>query len=249
MAAFDLKLPAQRRSNPQPDHIAPSEGDDTFRQPCCVLFFLSSNLDMLAPLARRIVLARPVATAFQTRPFSASTPNNDTAVVKVDNSAPTMDLSDYKRPNPTDMFADVADSAARVELSKIRDLEDEMVSSVSAEVEPIEWDQWRKDIRYPGLVDELKVLHDATPVPDVEAEKQRLQKIVEDTFNPMLVDLQQMAQDAEVEAQEFEKQADEMNYLHDNLREMSVDEFLEKYPSVKESIEKDIEGNRWFTEE
>ncbi len=230
---------------------APSAPNTT---PSASLFVFSTvhkARSMLAPLARRIALARPVATAFQSRPFSASSPPNDsgTSVAKIDTTVPNKDLGDYKRLSGAELFADHIDAAGRAELGKIRDIEDELIANVSAEFEPIDWEHWRKEIKHPGVVDELKVMHEETPPTDVEAEKMRVQKVVEDTFNPMLAELQKLTADAEVEAEEYEKKAEEMNYLHDNLSTMTVDEFLERYPTVKESIEKDIEDGKWFAEE
>lgn len=204
---------------------------------------------MLAPLARRIVLARPVATALQTRPFSATTPSGDTPV-KVDaGGPPTTEFSEWKRINPSEWLAEFPDGAARSELAKIRDVEDEIISTVNVEAEPIDWDHWRNEIRYPGLVDELKLIHDDTPMPDMEAEKKRLQQAVEDTFNPVIAELEKVAADVEQETVELEKRAADAQYLHDNIRELTVEEVLEKFPAIRESIEKDVKENRWFVEE
>lgn len=206
---------------------------------------------MLAPLARRIALARPVATAFHSRPFGASSPSNDSgnAVSKIDTAGPAKDLAEFKRVSGAELFADHIDAAGRAELGKIRDIEDELVATVSTEHEPIDWEQWSKEIKHPGIVDELKVMHDGTPQMDTETERKRMQKVVEDTFNPMLDELSKLAAESEAEAKEYEQKAGEMDYLHDNISSMSIDEFLEKYPTVKESIEKDIENGKWFTEE
>lgn len=205
---------------------------------------------MLAPLARRIALARPVATAFQSRPFSATNPNNsDGSVVKIDTSVQAKDLSDFKRMNSAELFADYVDNAARAELGKIRDIEEELMATASVEPEPIDWAHWRKEIKHPDIVDELKVIHEDTPPASADAEMARMQKVIEDTFNPMLVELQKAAAEAEAEAAEYEKQAEEMSYLHDNIADLTVDEFLEKFPTVKASIEKDLEQGKWFDEQ
>eukprot|EP00171_Calliarthron_tuberculosum_P011167 IDg11167t1 len=205
---------------------------------------------MLAPLARRIALARPVATAFQSRPFSATNPNNgDGAVAKIDTSSQPKDLSEFKRMNNAELFSDYVDSTSRAELGKIRDIEEELMATVSAEPEPIDWAHWRKEIKHPDIVDELKVIHENTPPANSDAEKARMQKVIEDTFNPMLIELQKATTEAEAEAIEYEKQAEEMSYLHDNISDLTVDEFLEKFPTLKASIEKDLDQGKWFDEQ
>lgn len=198
---------------------------------------------MLAPLARRIAVARPVATALQSRPFGASSPNNS------EPNAAHRDLAEFKRVNGAELFSDLLDPAGRAEIGKIRDIEDEMLNTVSAESEPIDWAAWKKEIQHPTIVDELKVMHDETPVVTGEAEKTRMQKVVEETFNPMLAELEKLTAEAEAEAAEYEKRAEEVAYLHDNINSLTVDEFLEKYPTVKQSIEKDIQEGKWFLEE
>lgn len=206
--------------------------------------------NMLAPLARRIALARPVATAFQSRPFSTGSPNNsDGSAMKLDNSALPKDLSEFKRLNGAEYFSEYADASARSELGKIRDIEDEMIATLTAEAEPIDWAHWRKEIKHPTIVDELKVLHNETPAANTDDERARMEKVIEDTFNPMLQELRNAASEAEAEAAEYEKQAEEISYLHDNIADLSVDEFLEKYPTVKASIEKDLQEGKWFDEQ
>ncbi len=188
-------------------------------------------------------MARPVATALQSRPFGASSPNNS------DTSAAHRDLAEFKRVNGAELFAEYLDPSGRAEIGKIREIEDEMLNTVSVESEPIDWAAWKKEIRHPTIVDELKVLHDETPIDSGEAEKTRMQKVVEETFNPMLEELEKLTAEAEAEAVEYEKRAAEVQYMHDNVATMTVDEFLEKYPTVKQSIEKDIQEGKWFLDE
>lgn len=198
---------------------------------------------MIAPLARRIACARPVATAFQSRPFTSSPPSNG------ESSTSGNSLSEFKRVNASELFSEYIDPSARAELGKIRDLEDEILTTASMEVSDIDWTSWKKEINHPTIVDDLKVMHDATPLADGEAEKVRLQKVVEETFKPMLAELEQLTTAAESEAAEYEKKAAEISYLHDNVANMPVDDFLEKYPTVKKAIEKDIQEGKWFQDD
>jgi ATP synthase D chain, mitochondrial (ATP5H) len=154
--------------------------------------------------------------------------------------------ADYVRFKPSEYFGDSTDKNVRAELQRIKVLEEEAIAAVTQEVPDIDWDYWRSQIRYPGLVDELKAAHDALPVPDVEKERERLMKAVEDVFNPLLAKIKQLALEAEESGKDLEKRLDEVNYLRDGMMDITIDEFLEKYPAVKKSIAKDVEMNRWL---
>lgn len=158
-------------------------------------------------------------------------------------------LEDMPRFEPAEWFKSFDEAAIRGHLAKLRDIENDIVSSMMAEGEPLDWDQWRSTIKYPGLVDELKQIHDSLPVPDVEEEKKRLVTETEATFAPIIAKFEQMAADGEAATVELEKRAAEVTYMRDNVADLTVEEFLDKYPGVKASIEDDIANNRWFAEE
>jgi len=204
---------------------------------------------MIAPLARRIACARPVATAIQSRPFTSSPPSNAESASTTTTNNNSNSVSEFKRVNAAELFSEYIDPSARAELSKIRELEDEILSTASMEVPDIDWATWKAEINHPTLVDDLKVMHDATPLADGAAETARLTKVVEETFKPMLAELEQLAAEAETEAAVYEKKAAEISYLHDNVATLPIDEFLEKYPTVKKAIEKDIEEGKWFQDD
>lgn len=152
----------------------------------------------------------------------------------------------YERFDASKYLSEESAPAVQAELQRIRAAEDDAIATITEEIPEIDWEAWRKDIGYPGLVDELKAAHDAVPVPNVDAERERLQKTVYDTFNPLLAKLKKHAQDAEANSKVYADRLEEITYLHDNVGEMPVDEFLAKYPAVRKSIEDDIEHNRWF---
>lgn len=195
---------------------------------------------MLAPLARRIVLARPVASAIQTRQFGPSTPSNSDA-------SPAKELADLKR--PMEIMGDTLEPAAKAELVKIREIEDELMATASQEAEPIDWNAWKKTMRHPTIVDELKQMFEATPPPDVEAERARMEKAVDDTFNPMIAELEHLVKEHEKDAIEYEKQAKDVMYLSENIDTIPIDEFLSYYPETRKAIEKDIQAGKWFQDE
>eukprot|EP00177_Eucheuma_denticulatum_P006356 GFKZ01011587.1.p1 GENE.GFKZ01011587.1~~GFKZ01011587.1.p1 ORF type:complete len:197 (+),score=46.12 GFKZ01011587.1:97-687(+) len=158
-------------------------------------------------------------------------------------------LEEIPRFEPSEWFKSFDEAAIRGHLAKLRDIENELVSSMAAQEESIDWDHWKSVIKYPGLVDELKQIHESMPVPDAEEEKKRLAEAAEATFAPIIAEFEKLAMEGEAETVELEKRAAEVTYLRDNLGELTVEEFLEKYPGVKASIEDDIANNRWFSEE
>lgn len=154
--------------------------------------------------------------------------------------------TDIKRFQPQEWFASFEDPIVRAELNKIREVENDLLQTVSAKTVPIDWSYWAEEIKYPGIVDELKEMHESTPVPDIESEQAKAEEQIESIFNPIIEEFSKLASEAEAETKELEKRAEEVAYLRENIKELSVDEFLEKYPTVKKSIEDDLANNRWF---
>ncbi|PXF48543.1 ATP synthase subunit d, mitochondrial [Gracilariopsis chorda] len=148
--------------------------------------------------------------------------------------------------DPSQWFPQFSDTAVRSELSKIRDIESELMQALDVKEVPIDWEQWNIQIKYPGLVDELKSLYEATPVPDIAETKKAIDDEIEAVFQPIIEEFSKMAKEAEAETAELEKRCEEITYLRDNIANLTVDEFLDKYPAVKKSIEDDIANNRWF---
>jgi hypothetical protein len=201
-------------------------------------------------LSRVALCAVANCTPFSVRGFSAiaTRPGAETsATLEPAKHTPTSP-TEYVRFNPSDYFTNTEDKKLRADLQRIKALEDEAIAAVTQDTPDVDWDAWRAQIRYPGLVDELKVAYDAIPVPNVEAERERLTKAVEDKFNPLLQKIKMLALDSEASSKHLEKRLEEVTYLHDNIENLTVDEFLEKYPAVKASIEDDIKNDRWFVQ-
>jgi ATP synthase D chain, mitochondrial (ATP5H) len=158
----------------------------------------------------------------------------------------SVSVEDYQRFDPSNWLAGEGAPQVRAELARIRQAEDDAIAAVTEDVPEIDWDVWRKEISYPGLVDELKAAHDSVKVPSVEEERLRLQAEVTAAFEPLLAKLKQHAIDAENNSTKYKRRLEEITYLHDNVASMPIDEFLEKYPAVKKSIEDDIKNNKWF---
>lgn len=196
---------------------------------------------MLATTARLVTRA--------TRSNVARTMPRALSSLTINTSPKEVALEELPRFEPSEWFKSFDEAAIRSHLAKLRDIENDLLSSMSTKEEPLDWDHWNSVIKYPGLVDELKKIHESLPIPDVEEEKKRLVAATEATFAPMIAEFEKLAIEGEAETVELEKRAAEVTYLRDNVGELTVEEFLEKYPGVKASIEDDIANNRWFSGE
>lgn len=157
-------------------------------------------------------------------------------------------LADHKRFDASAWLQDEAeaDPAIRSELLRIRQAEDETIGALTKEVPEIDWEHWEETIDAPGLVAKLRKAYDEVPVPDMEEERQRLHKEIHDAFEPLLAKIKQHALDAEAQEKVYRKRLEEVSYLHDNINDIPLDEFLAKYPAVKKKLEDDIIENKWF---
>ncbi|CDF39931.1 unnamed protein product [Chondrus crispus] len=168
------------------------------------------------------------------------------ATTAVEKAAPAGQTERFK---PTDWFQEFQDPQIRSQLNSLRELEDDAIRMVSADATTINWDEWESSVKYPGLVKELKEIHENAPVPDVTAEKEIFAKKLDELFDPILAEFAKLGKEAEETVVELEQRASEVTFLRDNIDTLTVDEFLEKYPTVKASIEDDIANNRWFVSE
>lgn len=156
------------------------------------------------------------------------------------------DNSSIEQFDPSKWFPEVKDLSIRAELNKIREHESEILSLLDQQSDPIDWDKWAQEISYPGLIDEMKKAYDAIPIPNFEEQAKESEAQIEQTFEPIIKKFEQIAKEKEEEIANLEKRIDETTFLRDNIENLTIDEFLEKYPTVKESIEKDIRENKWF---
>lgn len=159
--------------------------------------------------------------------------------------------TDALSPNVDDREAilkDFDEPAIRSELNKLREVENDIKSALDSRTTPIDWDSWRKEIAYPDFVDEVKEIYDSVPPLDVEEHKEKARKKVDEVFDPIISQYEALSKEAEAETIELEKKMDEVTFLRDNIQNLSVEEFLEKYPAVRKSLEDDIKNNRWFVD-
>lgn len=161
---------------------------------------------------------------------------------------PKKDVSvdEYERFDPSKWLSSESAPQVRAELARIRQAEDETIDAVTGEVPDIDWAMWQKTIAYPGLVDELKAAYESVPVPNFEAERERMHAEVNAAFEPLLAKLKKHATDAEANSKLYTKRLEEISHLESNVAEMPIDDFLEKYPAVRKSIEDDVKNNKWF---
>lgn len=145
-------------------------------------------------------------------------------------------------------LSDFDDVSVRAELSKLRQAETELMGQVESSAVTIDWDHWKKAIRYPGLVDEVKQIFDEIKTPDLEQEKKEAEAHIESVFNPIIEHYDQLVTEAEEETQKLEKDLGEAEFIRDNIQDLSSEEFLKRNPSLKKSIEDDVANNKWFVE-
>lgn len=174
-----------------------------------------------------------------------------TMLRRMSSAAPptTGSIDDVTPFDPTQFFTDVDDAQVRSQLNKLRELEIEITSKLSSKMDAMDWSHWDSVIKYPGLVKELKNVHESMPLPDVKAVQEEFVKKAEDTFNPIIEEFEKLAVESEAEVKELEERAAEVAYMADNLKEMTVEEFLDKYPELRKGIEDDVKNNRWFVSE
>lgn len=155
-------------------------------------------------------------------------------------------MDEYERFDPSKWLTDETAPQVRAELARIRQAEDEAIDAVTGEVPDIDWAMWKETIVYPGLVDELKAAYESVPVPDFETERERMHAEVNAAFEPLLAKLAKHAKEAEESSKMYKSRLEEISHLEKNLAEMPIDDFLEKYPAVRKTIEEDVKNNKWF---
>lgn len=210
----------------------------------CIVNVICFQVAMLSRSA--LLLARNSARAARNGPSFSRTVSADASTALTTPEQKKVAVNDYERFDPSKWLSGEGAPQVRAELARIRQAEDEAIEAVTHEVPDIDWGSWQKEIAYPGLVDDLKAAHDSVPMPNFESERQRLQAEVNATFEPLLAKLKQHALDAEANAKAYKQRLEEISTLHDGVATMPIDEFLEKYPAVKKSIEDDVKSNKWF---
>lgn len=150
--------------------------------------------------------------------------------------------------SPEQLIESYDDAEVRTELSKLRDAESDLMSQIKTSDVTIDWDSWKKDIKYPNLIDDMKKEYEAASTPSIEDDKTAMLKQVDSLFDPIIEQYDTMAKDAEEETLKLEEQLKEIQFVKDNIKDLSLEEFFKRYPTVLKSIEDDISQNKWFTE-
>lgn len=147
------------------------------------------------------------------------------------------------------ILADFDNAGIRTELNKLRELETDLMSTLDEKTVPIDWDHWKNEISYPNLVEEVKQIYDDIPPVDIDQHLELAKKKVDEVFDPIIAEYEQVAKESEASAAALEKEIEKATFMRDNIKDLSVEEFLEKYPSFKKSVEDDILNNRWFVDQ
>lgn len=189
---------------------------------------------MLSLFARRVALQQTRSIVLPTATTSAWRNLSTTAVEESKSPAQLMEQFDS--------------SEVRTELSKLRDAESDLMTQLKATDVTIDWEQWKRDIKYPGLVDELKKEYESGEQHNLEEDQKLMTKELNALFDPIISQYEKMALDAEEDTAHIEKQLEQVEYMRDNIDNMPLDEFFKRYPKIKQSIEKDVVDNKWFIE-
>lgn len=150
--------------------------------------------------------------------------------------------------SPAELIETMDEAEVRTELSKLRDSENELMSALKRDPVEIDWAHWKSQIAYPGLVDDLQKEYETEVESDIEADIEGAEKEINSLFDPIIAQYDKMATEAEQDTIEIEKQLADVTFIRDNIKDLSLEEFFNKYPKIKENIEKDIIENKWFVE-
>lgn len=155
-------------------------------------------------------------------------------------------IPDQSIDSPTELLKDFDDPGIRSELNQIHEAENELLQAVSVKADPIDWSHWNDQIKYPGLVDDMKEAFDAYPVPDMEEEKKKMIEKIDVVFKPIIDSFSSAIEASEAETKVLEERVEELKFLRDNLDELPLEEYLKRYPGIKKSLEEQIANNKWF---
>lgn len=204
-----------------------------------IYFREQSTTTMLASIARQLT-----RTPRRLLPIAATHARNLTSAVAT-NDAPASGVQVLE---PEKYFSEFDDSSLRLEMKKLRDSENEAIKAYNVKVVPVDWDHWRSEITYPGLVDELKEIYDSAPMPDYEEEQVKARNHVIKVFDPIIEHYEKVAEQSKIDAIEIDKQLKECAEVRDNIKTLSVEDFLKKFPSIKKSVQDDVANNRWYVD-
>nr|UER43512.1 ATP synthase D chain subunit d [Viscum album] len=134
----------------------------------------------------------------------------------------------------------------RAEFMKLRNTYEETTRSIQSklcmeEPEPIDWDYWRREIRSP-LVDKYKEAFEGIQIPEFV-------DTVTPKFKPKLEEsaarLRKVAEQCQNRAEKLEAEAEKIKEFGRKVQDMTVDEYFEMFPKVKEEIYEEIRNDNF----
>mmetsp|Transcript_11697 Transcript_11697/g.31517 ORF Transcript_11697/g.31517 Transcript_11697/m.31517 type:complete len:157 (+) Transcript_11697:1-471(+) len=111
----------------------------------------------------------------------------------------------------------------------------------------IDWEEWREKLG--SFADTLRASFDEIPKPKYEELKALDMQEVEKIFKPIMEEAEKVCEEADLALVEIDKTQQDIYWVQDNLDTMTVEEFLDKFPDVRDKIDEEIRNNEWYIDE
>mmetsp|Transcript_11699 Transcript_11699/g.31523 ORF Transcript_11699/g.31523 Transcript_11699/m.31523 type:complete len:157 (+) Transcript_11699:1-471(+) len=111
----------------------------------------------------------------------------------------------------------------------------------------IDWEEWREKLG--PFADTLRASFDEIPKPKYEELKALDMQEVEKIFKPIMEEAEKVCEEADLALVEIDKTQQDIYWVQDNLDTMTVEEFLDKFPDVRDKIDEEIRNNEWYIDE
>ncbi|KAK4279724.1 hypothetical protein QN277_011453 [Acacia crassicarpa] len=143
------------------------------------------------------------------------------------------------------MAALIVSDAARKEFATLRRAFDEvnhaLQTKFSQEPEPINWDQYRKNIGS-RLVDMYKEHYESIEIPKYV---DNVTPQYKPKFDALLVELKEAEEKSLKESERLEKEIAEVQELKKKISTMTADEYFAKHPELKKKFDDEIRNDYW----
>ncbi|KAI9124656.1 hypothetical protein K1719_004578 [Acacia pycnantha] len=143
------------------------------------------------------------------------------------------------------MAALIVSDEARKEFSTLRrafdDVNHALQTKFSQEPEPINWDQYRKNIGS-RLVDMYKEHYESIEIPKYV---DNVTPQYKPKFDALLVELKEAEEKSLKESERLEKEIAEVQELKKKISTMTADEYFAKHPELKKKFDDEIRNDYW----
>eukprot|EP00871_Galdieria_phlegrea_P000098 jgi/Galph1/1089/GphlegSOOS_G5841.1 len=124
---------------------------------------------------------------------------------------------------------------------------EEFKSSYDIEAPEVDFDAIRKKVRFiPYVVDELETLYKNFKAPPLDNLISELVREVDEYYQKILQEAAEIDKRIAERNRSRREIKQKIQYIQDNVDTLTVDEYLELFPKLKEEIEEDIKERRWL---